>query len=258
MRSGFAPYQGVFENFAQASLEPHPPPSEWVSDRWIRQSLERLEAVRSGPTVSPVRSLGFNPFPLLAPLLDLAKQNPTAAIRVVDVGGNCGTLGLYLMRQFGLNNLHWTVIERDDFLSNPLLAERLPDEIVFNSRIERVEGPIDCLHFGSTLQYIESLDPTYSRVIEKSRPKWISIADFLGGSEVEDFVTRQRYHGGFFPVKFRNIPAFIRFMMDFGYELFLQVGSINEGNSRYWPSSHEPDKRQVPLPHDLLFRRLEL
>lgn len=253
-----SPYHGVFEDFASASLEnSEAQVSKWVSDQWVESSLQRLEVVRSGPVASPASSLGFNPSHMLVPLLNLARHQGPQKVSVVDVGGNCGTLGLWIVRQLGLNNLHWTVIEREDFLNHPSVAEKLPQEITFLSRIEELNEPVDSLHFGSTLQYIENLDPNYSRVIRETRPKWISVADFLGDWEMEDFVTWQSYWGGGFPVKFRNVPNFIKFVTGFGYELFLQIGSINEKNLNYWPSRHEPADRQVPLPFDLLFRRLE-
>lgn len=241
-------WSGVYQTFQSipSSGENH------TSREWLERSLTRLSAVQSGSLTQPFEVFSSNPFLPVPAILSVLQSGDRP--RVVDYGGNLGQLGIWLKALCGLETLEWTVVERKDFLNNPFIQSSLPDGINFVESINEVGSGYNVLHFGSSLQYVDSLEDEFEEHLQANPPTWISIADFMGGESIQTFSTKQKYFAGFLKSKFRNLSETVEFFERLGFGMISKTGSLNESNLRYFPELNLPPECRIQYPLDLVFR----
>jgi putative methyltransferase (TIGR04325 family) len=246
-------WSGVFSNFDQVIAQGstgHDP------DLWIQKSISRLSRVKSlteFPQTDLMDIFSSNPLLLHPLLLEILQTRGRAS--VTDVGGNLGQLYHFVRKWAPADKLSWSIVELPELYSNGEVQELFDQNINWFTNWEQSPNECDILWFGSTLQYIEHLTDFAGAFLDKSKPKYICIADAMVGEQIPTFVSRQHYYESFFPTKFRNFSELDSELESLGYSVILKTSSLNSRNSRYYPSDGLGQGFQIPYPLDLIYRR---
>lgn len=231
------------------------PSSEGVfaHEVWIERSIARLETAVASSNSSDVSTV--DPTALTAAVL--AASQRSSEVRVLDVGGNLGQLGLALGKQLRQVNLEWHVEEKAVFLDACASRVSMPSEIVFHSgegdSIANLVDPM-IVHFGSSLQYFSD----WRKALEDSTTdscEWLVLSDLPASEEIATFVSAQRYYDDVLPCWFFDRRDVDDFVATLGFELVYVAPFLNDRNRSYYPEISLPEARQIKYPVDLLYRR---
>lgn len=231
------------------------PSSEAVfaHEAWIERSIGRLKkAMELGHStgVSTVDSTALT-------AAVLAASQTSSIVRVLDVGGNLGQLGLVLRSRFPRLDLNWHVEEKAVFLDACALRTTMPAEITFHrSGSPSIAASVDptVVHFGSSLQYISD----WRTALEGSTTdscEWLVLSDLPASEEISTFASAQRYYDGVLPCWFfdrRDVDGFVAAL---GFELVYLAPFLDERNCNYYPETSLPGEYQIRYPVDVVYRR---
>lgn len=223
----------------------------FVHPRWVEKSVARLRSELASDAPSPSAQYS------LAGAV-LAAAAATSSASVLDVGGNLGQTALDVRRRLPNSIIDWTVVEREDLLTEATQHVQLPSDIEFVPDLSALRGrTFDVLHLGSVLQYFEdwrgdlaSLTRDHTHV-----GSWLVISDAMVGASIPSFVTRQAYYERGLPMHFLNLGELISWTSELGYRLMLQEPYLTPHTSKYYPEQSLPSSHRIEHPLNLVLRR---
>ena len=239
-------WQGIYNSFEEAGAEQ----SVFVHEAWIDRSVQRL---RASYAESASVTTTIDADILVGPIL--AMSSHSRCVKVLDVGGNLGQLGLAIKGRLPSIGLDWMVLERADFLAACAEVISTPAGLEFFSRLEDLSGKqIDVLHFGSSIQYLDDWEAFLKSAVKSHSPEWIVISDAMAGDNIRSFVTRQTYYDGYLVSRFFNTSDLDEVLSRAGYGLEYRAIFLNERNKGYYPALSLPEEFRIPYPLNLIYR----
>lgn len=195
-------------------------------DFWINREKEKLTELfrKSGLEASACKD-----YPLLPIAASLAGKSKS--LKIIDFGGGLGNTYVTLCKGLSRSvDIKYTVIENEipcdtgrAFFANK--KNEVGRTIKFFQKINEAvaynKEPIDILHIGSVLQYVEKWNEVIKELI-KSEPKAIVLSDLVAG-HIKPFITCQEMFGSLLPFQFFNLDSVSKFFESLGYQEIMKT-----------------------------------
>lgn len=223
----------------------------FVHPQWVDKSIVRLESAISRSDALPSAE-----YPVAAAVV--GAWDGATAVTVLDIGGNLGQLAPDVQRRLPGIPTAWTVLERDDLLSEVRKRISLPSSVKFCTSLADLQGErFDVLHFGSVLQYFEDWreELTLICTAHATPTAWIAISDAMVGKDIESFVTRQAYYERNLVMHFLNLGELLEHLESLHFGLMLLEPYLTPHTRSYYPEPDLPAERRIPHPLNMVFRR---
>lgn len=238
-------WEGVYKTLEEAKAKGKGFASSRWKERINSQLLNYRDEIQDHSLVMPAR---MSDLPFLVTL--------TNARRIVDFGGSSGWVYDFLNQAMPNNNIEdYVIFELEEIVQYMQDAELHSAPVSYISDIGdfNCERGVDIFYTNSVLQYIYD-DASIQEVINKSKPKWLLIDDFIGG-DFENYFSLQNYYESHIPIIFRNRKDFIDSLKE--YELMLSKPYRAEifGAIQELPMNNFPIDKRVRFGETLLLRR---
>jgi len=142
----------------------------------------------------------------------------------------------------------------------PQLIKKIPYELKlfprlnFYDNLKDFSKPIDVIHIGSTIQYIDDWKSLLKEMTKKFFPKFFVLSDLLVGS-IPSFVSVQSYYDRKICVRFINEEEFCNYWKTLDYDLiFKSFYQPIEGDG-YFPTDGLPKTHRLNKPCNMIFSR---
>ncbi len=225
--------------------------SLWTEKQRVR-ALTALEHMQSGYAIPEGAKSRDYPLPaFLAALLPVRKK-----ISVLDYGGAMGQTYLDILGKIpgAADSMSYFILETQS------VVDAIPDKIralpglTFLTGIDEIESPIDIVHCGSVLQYIEDWQSFFMKIIEGLSPDTFVLSDLLVGA-IPSFVTAQQYYDRVTPVKCINIEEFYQFWSQTSYALTFRTHYYPLAGEDYFPTHDLPPTHRIKTASHLIFSK---
>lgn len=248
----FNVWEGVYGTFAEAKGDQN----VFNDTTWVKRAEEKAIALRAryANAVGPQLSTQDYCLPVLAAVCAATSHR----LRILDFGGALG-FSFFPVRAAlpAATNLAFHIVEQ------PALArvgrELLADEqgLFFHDDLSAVDGPIDIVHSGSVLQYLDDWRRILRRLCQFKAP-FLVLDDLLAG-DIETYASLQNYYGRKIPCWFWNLDDFIDEVRACGYAPIFQTRFVARILDRTGPLPMEnfPVGRRLQHAVNVIFRRLD-
>lgn len=177
------------------------------------------------------------------------------AVRVLDIGGGVGLAYLKARQSLPADiSVSFKVIDNPAICAAAAPYFEKDPGVRFSGELGPPE-PFEIVHFGSSLQYIETPDPVFEHA-RACGASWILISDFPCG-DIPTFVAAQEYYGKKIPIKFWRKAEIEAMANAAGYRLRLyqryRGGYLKEGQEISM-ENYDPSRRLTHF-KQLLFAR---
>lgn len=238
-------WEGVYETFEEAQAEG----TGFACERWIDRINQQLLKYRSErenhALVMPPR---MSDLPFLVAL--------TAAKRIIDFGGSSGWTYEYLQSAMEQKTIDdYVVVEIEDVVRHVQVAflHAYPVSYVtdLNAIYDRAEGSV--FYTNSVLQYIRD-DDTWLQAIDRLKPDWLLIEDFMGG-DFDEYFSLQNYYESKIPIRFRNRSDFLNKLDCYDLILSKPYAATIMGVIQELPMENFPLNKRVRYGETLLLKK---
>ncbi|GMQ82799.1 MAG: hypothetical protein BMS9Abin05_2261 [Rhodothermia bacterium] len=250
--TGFAIWDGIYETFAQSSGDEN----VFESTIWIKKISERAkESLRAMRAESAVPAVAVNRSYIL-PVIGALVQARRGKLSVLDFGGGLGAS--YLPTIAGMPaeaNVEFHVVEGEAVVKEGRkLFEDYP-QLHFYSELPSLDEPIDIVHAGSALHYVEEWKSMLGALVHYA-PRYLIFADLPAGN-IKTFVTIQNFHGRKIPVWFWDIAEFTSAVEGLGFRYIYRCRCVETGvkAGQQLPMSNFPERYRLDYTCQLLFER---
>ncbi len=223
-------------------------------DCWTKKSLSKvavsLEAARSdqGPSVAVNRD---SLLPFLISMLTSFKGE----VVVVDFGGGVGQTFIDTMDALpDSTQVSFHIVEMESVCEHAARLFEGDDRIHFHTEFPKLDRPIDVIHLGSSLQYVEDWKAMLQNLAEQA-PEFLLLGDLMAG-DVQTYATAQTYYESQIPCWFFNQQEVVDHLQAFGFSLAfasLYVARIL-GKEQELPQHNFSPEFRVGRGKNLLFR----
>ena len=202
-------WKGVYKSFSEVVSEEDK--HAFNSSAWFEQLFVKLQDKINSDVV-----LSYD-YPLsIAISMDIYNRDKKDNYCILDFGGGLGA-NYFLLRK-SLNaevNLKYDIVELEDVVgfANKKIKN---NELSFYNSLPEKTYFYDCVHCGSSLQYIEDWQDIINK-LTSYKPKMIVFSDMTVG-KFKSFVSTQKYYNKTIPVKFYNEEDFIAIMANMGFK----------------------------------------
>ena len=244
-------WSGVYDFFNEVPLTD----KVFDSDLWAKKQKNRINALLASfenfDTIPDSALSKDYPFATVVATLLLSKPS----LRIVDYGGAMGQSYLDLLAKIPNSEarLDYTIVETNAVIDNVPSKMKAFKQLAFVDDIKKIEGEIDIIHLGSTLQYVDDWKGFFVGLIEKFQSKLFVLSDLLVG-DIPSFVTAQNYYGETIPVRFINIADFKNFWQGNGYKLAYQSYFQPLDGGEYFPIHELPKTHRIKKASHLIFQ----
>ncbi|MDP2364242.1 MAG: methyltransferase, TIGR04325 family, partial [Ignavibacteria bacterium] len=207
---------------------------------------------REGRGLSTIRSIADYPIPLVVGMLLATREK----LSVLDFGGGMGLQYLEVIAKVPVakERLDYYIMDGNASIQNRPDELNQFNKLKFISNIEDLKEPIDIIHIGSTLQYVNDWKFLIFDLKTKYQPMYFVFSDLLAG-DVPTFVSHQIFYEKRIPVHMLNIDEFISFMKSLGFDNSYQ--SLFQSNilGRETLSNFElPENKRIRKTINIIFR----
>ena len=175
-------WEGVYQTWQEAAAVG----KGFSSQRWLDRIVQQLEDYNIDR--KKYGNLAMPPRPSSLPML-CSLTNPES---IVDFGGSSGWVWYYLKECIAdLLVMKYDIIENNkiyEYFKNSNYHDGQP---IYYYTIDKYDSNCDILYTNSTLHYIKD-DKLFFQLIERTKPKYLLIEDFVGG-DFDDYYTTQIY-----------------------------------------------------------------
>jgi putative methyltransferase (TIGR04325 family) len=242
----FVVWDGLYASYGEAQQASAG--AGFGSDAWIERSRRRLDEILAEPEE---RLLGTSAY--LLPVVAAMLRQPGSTLKVLDFGGGPGTGGFTVALAFGKDaDFAYHVVE------NPAVASLGKDyfgedpRIVFHRSLPQA-FPVDIVHVGSCVQYIDDLDGLLED-LSAFKPKCMLFSDVYAG-DIASYWTLQSLWGSRVPFHFMREEEFVNTVQRYGLQLRLGVPYIATtlGKTEPLPMENFPAGRRLARAKHYLF-----
>ena len=240
-------WEGVYQTWHEATSMGE----GFSGQRWLKRIVQQLEDYHKDRKLHG--NLGLPPRPCSLPIL-CSLTNPDS---IVDFGGSSGWVWYYMKECIpNLSIKKYDIIENDEICQYFKNSNYHDDQLIHYFTSNEYDGNCDILYTNSTLQYIKD-DIMFFRFIERTKPRYLLVDDFLGG-EFDDYFSTQIYYDIKIPVKFRNQIKFKSCIESLSYELLFLKNYVTtiRGVVQPFPMSNMPKDKRVRFGKTLLFKKV--
>lgn len=239
-------WEGVYDSWEEASAVGKGFTSKRWLDRIINQLNEyKIERNNFGCTAIPPR-------PSLLPML-CSLTNPNS---IVDLGGSSGWLWYYIKDSIqNITIKQFDIIELEEICEYFKNSNFHIEQPIRYLELNEIIDNYDILYTNSVLQYFKD-EIVLNDIINKTKPKFILIDNFLGGM-IDEYYSCQIYYEDRIPVKFRNSEHFIKNMIKIKYDLVFSRPYVSKirNITQTLPMSKIPEKKRLRYGLSFLFKR---
>lgn len=221
--------------------------SEFSNDQWLVPLYLSVKKIRDDlENNRPIREKWAHRH--LA-MLAAALTGPSAALRILDIGGGMGGAYLYLLSMgIPASKLRYFIHEKEAVCAAgaPLLASY--PGVSFHASLDEKFEPVDVVYISTSLQYFHNLGGLLS-ALKALKPRYILLT-YLSAGEVPTFWTLQKNIPGIAtPYRFFRMDELVKYFED-DYEAAYHEKIKNPYSMKNFPSQY----RLKTLSH-LLFRK---
>lgn len=215
-------------------------------NRWLQHIKAQLLTYREKLSLSPgALPPRLSDLPLLASI--------TGSSRIIDFGGSSAWTYEFLQATVKKNQISdYLCIEIESVVEFMNFLRLHSPPVRYSSNLASIESNFDIFYANSSIQYVLD-DAVLLKSINKIRPKWLLIEDFLGG-DVDEFYTIQNYYGSKIPVKIRNSLNFIKLFSNYDLIYFRPYASTILGAVTKPPMENFPKELQLDCSWSMLLR----
>lgn len=223
---------------------------EWLAKSIARAETGRASLTASSPTLEPAGLSREYPLALLAALA----HPETRALGVLDFGGGIGNsfpaVRVALPRA---RALAFHCVENARLCAEGRTRWRDFPEIVFHEFLDQVPRPVDIVHAGSALHYVEDW-AGLARALLAFRPRYLALSDVPAG-DIPTFASIQNYYGRTMKHWFWNLGEFVGRIEDLGCKLIFHAPyqGVYLGREGPYPMDNFPPTHRLGHSCNLIF-----
>lgn len=242
----FVVWDGLYASFGEAQRSSSG--AGFASNAWIERSRKKLDDILENPQE---KLLGTSAY--LLPVVAAMLQRPGHTLRVLDFGGGPGANAFSVALAFGKDKEFAC-----DIVENGAVASLGKDyfgddpRIVFHQSLPAA-FPVDIVHVGSCVQYIDDLDGLLQD-LTAFEPKCMLFSDVYAG-DIASYWTLQNLWGSRVPFHFMQEQEFVDTVQRHGLQLRLAVPYIGAtlGKTEPLPMENFPAGRRLARAKHYLF-----
>lgn len=253
MNNSFSVWEGVFSSFAEAGGDQ----DAFDTPAWLERQKQAATQALSAYLSGTARSRDYPLATVLAILVAERKR-----LNVLDFGGGLGVQALDCLAKVPLlRSAEFDCLFQ--VLDGAILLNSRPPEldqvtqIRFCLSMDEVSGPLDVLHIGSTLQYVEDWKELLKTLLSRFRPNYLILSDLVMGA-VPTFVSRQKFMDKRIAVNFFNAEDMERFLtLDCNHEILYRSQYVCKilGSEEVFPNADLPETHRIERTSHLVLRR---
>ncbi len=174
-------------------------------------------------------------------------------LTVIDYGGGLAASYFSLVAAVS-GAVNFYVIETEEVCRRGRELFGDIDGLSFQSQFPQPDTPVDIIHAGSSLQYVEDY-PEMLEHFSKFRPTYLLLADVLAGN-IDTFVSTQNYYGKTIRVRFLNLEELLSEANRAGFRPIYKslFSAAIHGKVDRLPMDNFRDGYKLDFPCQLLFR----
>ncbi len=251
--SDFSVWQGIYSDFKSANGAT----DVFLNNVWIDKQCtkisQKLESYKNEDCTSSLYAVRDYPLALwIAAELAISEK-----LHILDIGGGMGEQYLEILARCpeAKERLSFTILE------NKFLNESVPKSMAafknlhFISELSELQGNVDIVHFGSSMQYVEDWKGFLKTLLSLPGVSSLIMSDFLAG-DIPTFVTLQKYGERSIPIRMYNEKEFSSFVENFGLKLSYRTYFDSRVlNSEFLPNSGLPKEYRIPKTINLVFKK---
>ncbi|MEO5374851.1 MAG: methyltransferase, TIGR04325 family [Alphaproteobacteria bacterium] len=226
--------------------------SQWL-EKSVRRAVEARDRMRSPRTIKPAALARDYVLPVVAALAHSGDR----PLSVLDFGGGLAIsyfgaeAALPAGRSLVFHCLESEALRRE---ASALFTD-YPD-LHFHSEFATVPKPVDVVHAGSSLQYVEDWRGVLGLLCGFA-PRYLVLAD-IPASDLETFVSIQNYYERHIRHWFWNIGEFVAAVEANGYQLLYRSNyqGVYLGREGPYPMDNFPPERQLGHSCQMVFRKI--
>lgn len=197
-------WEGRYPDFESVPVEG----DGFTGQKWAdatRAAAESLAAEGFGDSVS------------LLPLVTSICPSRAEVVRILDFGGGPGATFAAVKSAVKRRNIEYHVVENRNVCEIGRKAHSHSSELTFHDTLPVGLGPVDVVHFGSSIQYVDDWRGLLQKVVAYE-PTTLLFTELMAG-DIPTFASAQNYYGSRIPMWFLNFNEFNEFLRELGFHL---------------------------------------
>ena len=249
----FSVWSGVYQSFSDCGASS----DAFDSERWIGKQQIKCRAALDGLENTENEQFVSKNYPLA--LVTALALGSKPSLSIMDFGGGMGLQYLELLVKVpdASKSVTYFVVEGQKLIEAlPIKMMEYP-RLFFSSDLQGIDMPIDMIHIGSTLQYIDDWQGLLSLLIETYNPKHFVFSDLLAG-DIPSFVTTQIFYEQRIPMWFFSATEVLGFLKSKGYSCLYREKYVHKilDQDEIFPNFDLPLKYQIDRSMNLVFERI--
>lgn len=244
----FSVWEGVYSSFAEAGGDL----DAFDSDIWIDKQKSRILNALEDYNTKNIVSKDY-PLPLVVAMALSQKDQ----LKILDFGGGMGLQYLEMVAKVpeSQSKVDYYVIDGKSSIANRSTELNQFLNLHFLQDFNDMNFPVDIIHIGSTLQYIEDWKELLQSLVNKFAPRYFVFTDLMAG-DIPTFVSHQIFYEKRIPHMFLNLTDFFDFMKEtFSMNVLFKTKFIRSilNQEEVFPNFALPKEYRIDRTYNLVF-----
>jgi putative methyltransferase (TIGR04325 family) len=244
----FSVWQGVYDSFKESGGDT----DAFDSDIWIQKQKDRIYQALLSIEKDSFSSRDYPMSLIIAMMLSHQKT-----VSVLDFGGGMGVQYLDLIATIpdSKSRVKYRVVDgKTSVEMRPEVLNKFKNLYFYND-FKEIKEPIDVIHIGSTLQYIDDWRGLLTVLWNEFKPEYFIFSDLLVG-DVPTFVSHQVFYKKRIPHRFINVKEFSNFIKkELKMNLLFKTKFVRSilNQEEIFPNFDLPKLYQIDRPYHMVF-----
>lgn len=238
-------WEGVYQNFSEVPISS----PVFNDDLWVTKQHARIKQIIENHQNGTIVSRDY-PMPVITSMLLQQKKH----VSVLDFGGGMGQTYFEIICKVpdARERITFTVVETLAVTQNLAPEVKGYPHLNFTDNYKTISMPIDLIHVGSTLQYIDDWHGLLMSLAKKFKPSIFVLSDLLVG-DIPTFVTAQSYYDRIICARFINEREFCEHWDMLGYDLIFRSDYQPIEGDDYFSNHALPETHRLRKPCHMVF-----